>query len=198
MSKSKDYYFRLKGEKWRGGCHDLSLEAEGLYIHVVSLMQETPDCGYPNDAAKMARKRGLRDKRTVAKPLAELIEAGKFLVWRGRLYNPTVCRDRHALAVYRKTRSPVPAEVWPLIEAAELSTEAVDEPEDELGTPPRDRDQFADSRRSVRDQIAISSGKVVVFQRPALPESESKKESRSVVVTESGTARARGDPERSA
>lgn len=62
-----------------GGTRTLSLEAKGLYNDLIDTMYDTGR-PLPYDVQHLCRLCGVRDKRTLLKPLNELIEAGKIRV----------------------------------------------------------------------------------------------------------------------
>ncbi len=206
MTDERDHWFKFKGPKWRDGTRGLEPADKGIYADVISLMHETADAGYPDDARKIARDLGYRDYRTVAAPLTNLKAAGKFVVWRGRLYNPTVCRDRHKLAVKRKARCPVPAEVWALIEALEQAAPPPGDPEPPplspapvdgaVGKAVDDAQPMPETGRCSSDDrpmIEDSGRQVVGFPRKTSPDQESDTDQVEVVESRF-RARARGDP----
>ena len=194
MTRERDHWFKFKSAKWRDGTRGLSPGAKGMYTDLISLMHETADAGYVDDAHKIALHLGYRDYRTVAAPLAELKAERKLIVWRGRLFNATVCRDRHALAVKRKQRSPVPAEVWAIIEADEKSPEPVDDHGDKGGSAPQVVPETRRCSADDRPMIGNSGCQAVDIPRNTLSHTESDTE--EVVADSTGIrARARAGPE---
>lgn len=193
MTRKRDHWFKTDGARWRDRTRGLSPGGKGVLQDLVTLMHETADAGYVDDAHKIALHLGYRDYRTVAGPLKELKAGGLLIVWRQRLFDPDVCRERHALAVKRKQRSPVPAEVWKLIEDAENSTAPVDDHGDKGGGDPQPPAEMRRSSADDRPMIENSGGQVVDFPRNSRSELESELE--EVVVVGTGIrARARASP----
>lgn len=71
-----------------GGTRTLSLEAKGLYNDLIDSMYDTGG-PLPYDVQHLCRLCGVRDKRTLLKPLNELILAGKI-----RVLGDTLVNDR--------------------------------------------------------------------------------------------------------
>lgn len=197
----RDHWYAFEGAKWRDGTRGLTPGAKGVYKDMITLLQESPDAGYLADARKIAADLGYRDYRTVAGPLEELVEAKKLIEVGGRFYNPRVCRDRHARAVKKKVRSPVPAAVWEAIKKLEepppdpeLAPAPVDEAVGSVGANSADAPQFAGCRADDRPMIENSGGQVFEFPRKANRQSESQQQSERLLSPSLVAARARGDP----
>jgi uncharacterized protein YdaU (DUF1376 family) len=71
-----DWYFPLIGEKWLAGTAHLSPSARGILIGLLILMHEAGG-PVPYHEAKICKRLGIRDRRTLVKALDELIENGE-------------------------------------------------------------------------------------------------------------------------
>lgn len=85
-------FIKLFGTDWRDGTRGLSLAAQGLYIALITLMHEQGG-SVPDDTRKLCRWLGIKNRRTLEKPLDELIICGKIKHHDGRFYNDRVTRD---------------------------------------------------------------------------------------------------------
>jgi uncharacterized protein YdaU (DUF1376 family) len=99
----KDPWFKFFNNLWRAGTRRLSFEEKGLYVDLIVLWRDGQVV--PNDAAEIAAELGVRDRRTVARPLAGLLARGKVRVGAdGNLYNDKVEDDLAARAEQRALR----------------------------------------------------------------------------------------------
>lgn len=71
----KDSWFKFFINLWLAGTRRLSFEAKGLYVDLIAMWRDGRRI--PNDPREIALELGVRNYRTVARPLRELIERGK-------------------------------------------------------------------------------------------------------------------------
>ena len=92
--KRSRFRFELYVRDWLTGTRHLSLEARGLYIDLLAMMNERRDRRLPNDPTELTPKLGLRDRRTWQRVLGELVSRGKLDVSDGWITNRRIRLDQ--------------------------------------------------------------------------------------------------------
>jgi uncharacterized protein YdaU (DUF1376 family) len=99
----KDSWFKFFQGLWLQGTRQLSYEAKGLYIDLIAMWRD--GMVVPNDSRWIARQSGYPNHRTSARPLGQLLAAGKIYVdGEGNLRNAKVEDDLAARAEQRANR----------------------------------------------------------------------------------------------
>jgi uncharacterized protein YdaU (DUF1376 family) len=83
-------FMQLYGRDWRDGTRGLSLAEKGLYIDVLTLLQEGEDL--PADCTMLSRKLGV-NPRTIRTHIPSLIAKGKLFERNGFIVNPRLERE---------------------------------------------------------------------------------------------------------
>ena len=101
----KDSWFKWGINRWFAGTRRLSYEAKGFYADLITAWRDGQVV--PNDAHKIADQFGVRDYRSVRRPLAELLQKGKVQVdAAGNLYRDDVDDEIAERLEQRRARKP--------------------------------------------------------------------------------------------
>lgn len=101
----KDSWFKWGINRWFAGTRRLSYEAKGFYADLITAWRDGQVV--PNDARLIADQFGVRDYRSVRRPLDELLAKGKVLVdAAGNLYREDVDDEITERLEQRRARKP--------------------------------------------------------------------------------------------
>lgn len=101
----KDAWFKWGINRWFAGTRPLSYEAKGFYADLITAWRDGQTV--PNDPRRIATQFGVRDYRSVRRPLAELLEKRKVMVDQaGNLYRDDVDDEIAERLEQRKARKP--------------------------------------------------------------------------------------------